>query len=118
MEEGRAATSGVIVTLPGQNPQGATDWLDNNRWAVAEEPFAIRGFRIQPGQAPVIEFHTERGRSYRVQYSDDAKNWKTCPQILSGIDGIRSWSDTGPPRTECPPAEAPARFYRLERLAD
>jgi hypothetical protein len=109
------------VAFTSSQPQNATNLFEgagNEGMVGAGVPFAISDFKMQPGQMPALQFHTDLGWSYRVQYSDDMVNWKTCPEILTGIGGTRSWSDSGPPLTDCPPTEVPSRFYRIERFGN
>ena len=65
----------------------------------------------------VLEFPAEPGRNYRVQYSADAIQWKSCPDIITTTGTKIQWIDRGPPSTDCAPATVPSRFYRIERLA-
>jgi PhoPQ-activated pathogenicity-related protein len=68
---------------------------------------------MQPDATILLEFSSEPGRSYFIQYSPDLKNWKIVqPAIVA--DGSRvQWTDDGPPRTESTPTSTPTRFYRV-----
>lgn len=63
-----------------------------------------------------LEFVTEPGRQYFVQYSDDMLGWTTVLPAFTGDGAGRQWLDAGPPDTYPAPEEVAARFYRLLRL--
>ena len=63
-----------------------------------------------------LEFVTEPGRQYFIQYSDDLLGWTTVLPAITGNNIGHQWLDPGPPETYPPPAEVPTRFYRLLRL--
>ncbi len=110
-----------VVLAPGATPQEVADWLaglGNGTRLVTPQPFTIRDFQMAAGQAPVLNFNADLGQSYRIQYSDDTAHWKTSPQIIPGIGGVISWTDSGPPLTDSPPSSASSRFYRIERLGN
>lgn len=68
------------------------------------------------GGVLALEFVTEPGRQYFVQYSNDLLAWTTVLPAMSGPAGGRQWTDLGPPETYPAPAEVAARYYRLLRL--
>lgn len=93
---------GVEVTLP-QEPA-----------VSAGSGFAIdRSVRLDDG-AFLIEFTTQPGRSYRIEYSEDAANWKASPVGIRAAGTKLQWIDRGPPRTETAPPAAGSRFYRVK----
>jgi hypothetical protein len=64
----------------------------------------------------VVEFNSLAGHTYYVQYAADADGtggWKTALPPITGTGGGIQWIDNGPPKTECEPASAPTRFYRV-----
>lgn len=61
----------------------------------------------------LVEFNTLSNRVYAIQYSKDLSDWKTSLPAVAGDGSWIQWIDNGEPRTESPPAAAPARFYRL-----
>ena len=63
-----------------------------------------------------LEFVTDPGRQYFIQYSSDLLDWTTVLPAIPGSGSARQWLDPGPPDTYPAPAEVPARFYRLLRL--
>ncbi len=117
-----SVTLGSVNTFSsGTDPAVAAQWISSSgsgreTGALPEQPFAIRGFRKLPGEAPVIEFQTEPGREYRVQYCDDLVRWKSCPEIITHSEAVSKWIDSGPPFTDRPPSDVSSRFYRVERL--
>ncbi|MDB6035730.1 MAG: Matrixin [Verrucomicrobiales bacterium] len=78
-------------------------------------PLAITDTRVTNGLF-LVEFPTQLGRKYFVQYATNLATLKTNPQTSSpGVQGTGSrvqWLDIGPPRTETPPGLEP-RFYRV-----
>ncbi len=79
-------------------------------------PFAISRVNREADGSVMLEFPTELGKNYRMQYSADAIHWNACPDIIAGGGDTVRWFDRGPPSTESPPAAEPRRFYRVERL--
>jgi uncharacterized ParB-like nuclease family protein len=61
----------------------------------------------------LIEFNAEAGHSYRVEYSDDMRVWKTSPAPIVGAGTQVQWVDRGPPWTESHPSSKTSRFYRV-----
>jgi glutamine cyclotransferase len=80
------------------------------------KPFAITSCLMRADRSVALEFPAEPGRNYRVHYSSDAAHWKACPETITATGTTIQWIDRGPPSTECAPASAPSRFYRIERL--
>lgn len=62
---------------------------------------------------PALEFSSENGARYNVQYSADLQTWLTDPNALESSTGTIRWVDDGPPHTQTHPSTAPIRFYRL-----
>ena len=64
----------------------------------------------------VLEFPTQRDKSYYVQYSGTADGLATNAQtVLPAVRGTGNgvqWTDNGPPKTVTPPV-TPMRFYRV-----
>ncbi len=59
-----------------------------------------------------IEFPTEVGLTYYVQYQDAVGDpWKTSPVIIPGTGNRLNWLDDGAPNTDSPPTAT--RFYRI-----
>jgi len=71
-----------------------------------------RQLRLDNGDF-LLEFNSESGRVYFVQYSNDMKDWKTAWPSVAGTGNRIQWMDNGPPRTETSPVPEPARFYRV-----
>ena len=87
--------------------------------AMALEPQGLRGFVNGLDGGFYLNFRTEAGRTYYVQYRDHATDaWRTSfPAVpglgVPGVGSYQQWIDTGPPRTTSPPAAATTRFYRV-----
>jgi hypothetical protein len=53
-------------------------------------------------------------RSYQVEYSSDLFSWFGSPTgFVPASQSNSSWTDTGPPATDSPPALVSPRFYRV-----
>lgn len=61
----------------------------------------------------MVEFHSQSNRVYSLQYSGDLLEWKSAQPAIVGDGNWVQWIDNGEPKTDSPPAEAAARFYRL-----
>lgn len=61
----------------------------------------------------LLEFTSEIGAFYTIQYSSDATSWfNVVPDIIAG--GTRQqWIDNGPPKTPSHPSDCRSRFYRV-----
>ena len=100
----------VIETTPTGLPAVAGD-------AMALEPQGQRGFVNGFNGGFYLNFRTEAGRTYYVQYRDNATDpWLTSFPAVTGIGSYQQWIDTGPPRTTSPPAAAATRFYQVIRV--
>lgn len=64
-----------------------------------------------------VDFVTEAGRTYYVQYRDQdvAGIWQTSLPALTGDGSFRQWIDNGPPATGAKLVNTGARFYRVVR---
>jgi hypothetical protein len=71
-----------------------------------------RGF-LSANKTFLVEFATLFNRTYVVQYSADLQNWKSSEPFVMGDGGWVQWIDNGLPKTDSPPAEQSARFYRV-----
>jgi hypothetical protein len=61
----------------------------------------------------MIEWISQRGRTYFIQYGEDLKNWKTVTPAAIGTGTRQQWIDNGPPKTDSLPSERSCRFYRI-----
>jgi len=84
--------------------------------ALPQAPFAVTRIERQPDGGISLTFNAEPGRTYRVQYSDDASDWKTCADPILAGTSSEKWVDHGPPRTGSSPASSRSRFYRILRI--
>ena len=60
-----------------------------------------------------LRFNSDLNRTYLIQYSDDARSWRTAFPPVTGLGGLMDWVDDGPPTTDGLPANQPVRFYRV-----
>ncbi len=86
--------------------------------SYAPPPFGVNRCIKQADGSVVIEFTADPGKSYRVQYSEDAVNWKSCPVFIKAGGTKVQWIDRGPPWTDVAPSSRPHRFYRVGRLEE
>ncbi len=86
--------------------------------AMALEAQGQRGFVNGDNGGFYLNFRTEAGRTYYVQYRDDvAGAWLTSFPAVPGNGGFVLWIDTGPPRTRSlPTPSSTPRFYRIIRV--
>jgi hypothetical protein len=61
----------------------------------------------------MLEFSTQPDRAYVVEYTSDLNHWKGATPVLVGDGAKRQWIDSGQPKTDSFPGDAPQRFYRL-----
>lgn len=59
----------------------------------------------------LVEFPTEAGRDYTIEFSDDMKTWTKSQPSVQGTGERIQWMDSGPPKTTSYPTAS--RFYRL-----
>ena len=91
----------VSVTLPENAATATGDALAVDRCLYLEEG------------AFLIEFTSEPGKRYEIQYSNNHKEWIVSPVIIRAGGNRVQWIDRGPPRTESPPVGG-SRFYRVK----
>lgn len=87
----------TTATVPNPNPGGVIN-------------MALRVVQMS-GSGILIEFATETGKSYSVEYSDDMTTWKVSQPVIQGNGTKLQWIDSGPPKTESLPGAS--RFYRI-----
>jgi hypothetical protein len=70
---------------------------------------------LKPGMF-MIEFPSEPGVLYQIQYSDDGTRWLDSLSRIRAAGTRTQWIDQGSPRTHSPPGSG-TRFYRVKRIA-
>ena len=84
--------------------------------AMALEAQGQRGFVNGDNGGFYLNFRTQSGGTYYVQYRDNATDpWLTSFPAVPGNGGYVQWIDGGPPRTSSPPTGG-TRFYRVIRV--
>jgi len=68
---------------------------------------------VVTGGGVLLEFATESGETYTIQYSSDLTNWNNILPKIQGTGRRVQWIDNGPPKTSSHPSTQQARFYRL-----
>lgn len=87
---------------------------------VAGTAVPLRSVRVTP-QGPLLEWNSVAGKSYVVEYSNDAgKTWFSAVHRLSTSGTRMFWIDRGQPETKTKPVGVPnrpgGRFYRIKKL--
>jgi len=83
---------------------------------VQDTGFAIRGPFPQPDGGKLIEWNSEFGRRYAVQYSDDMMSWHQVKPAVTAPANRVQWVDDGPPKTASHPRTVAQRYYRIVEL--
>jgi hypothetical protein len=79
-------------------------------------PFAIDRASFLSPESLLLEFPSEPGVLYQIQYSSDGINWLDSLSRIRAAGTSTQWFDSGSPRTSSPPG-AGSRFYRVKRLS-
>ncbi len=79
--------------------------------------FALERIMRLPEGTLLLEFSSEPGRHYAIEFSDDGTRWRSSPTVVPSAGSRTQWIDRGPPRTTSPPATQSSRFYRVRLLA-
>ena len=102
--------AGALGTISDPNVSARTLVVDS-----------VRAFTnaAYPNGAVLIEFPTEAGRRYYVQYAPTAEGLagaagerRTAEPAILGTGSRVQWVDYGPPKTDSPPGQS-NRFYRV-----
>jgi len=83
-----------------------------------EIPVVIESTRRHEDLTVTLEFSTEVGSTYRIQYSRDSKSWHDITDRVLATENLMKWTDNGPPDTISHPSEDPERFYRVFETSD
>jgi trimeric autotransporter adhesin len=84
----------------------------------ADAPPFISRTVLLPSGAALVEFATQLGRTYEIQYSPDGSQWRAAVPRVAGTGTRIQWIDQGPPKTVSRPDAQPARFYRVILLPE
>ena len=97
-------TLSVVPILP--QPQNAAETLGQ----------PIGQVLVLEDQSILLEFDSDQGAEYVIQYSFDMITWYHSPVKVVGQTGRTQWLDQGLPRTPCHPRDCASRFYRVLRI--
>ncbi|WP_411845874.1 PQQ-binding-like beta-propeller repeat protein [Roseibacillus persicicus] len=64
----------------------------------------------------LLEFNSEPGSRYAIQYSYDMEVWYQSPVVIEAGTNRTQWLDQGMPRTDQHPADCDSRMYRVLQL--
>ena len=112
----------ITLTLeflhPSQNPLPAPTLTSTTALPrpALSTPFAIDRASFLSPESLLLEFPSEPGVLYQIQYSHDGTDWLDSLSRLRAAGTSTQWIDSGSPRTTSPPGPG-SRFYRVKRLA-
>jgi len=61
----------------------------------------------------LLEFNSQNGFSYYIQYMGESATWQTALPKVTGTGNRIQWIDNGPPKTASHPSTASSRLYRI-----
>ncbi|MGB6223568.1 PQQ-binding-like beta-propeller repeat protein [Haloferula sp.] len=93
----------TLVTEPESDPAAGDAGLAVDRCVLLDDGL-------------LIEFNSQPGALYEIQYSNNATDWKVSPVRIRAAGNRVQWIDRGPPRTDAPPSDKSSRFYRVREL--
>ena len=79
-------------------------------------PFMIDKATVLPGGEVLLEFPSDPGGRYLIQYNDDNTTWKSTGAPITAGGNRVQWRDAGPPKTSPHPSAVPSRFYRAAKI--
>lgn len=93
--------------------------LDSVENQTSGEGVEVDRCEVLPNGDVLIEFPSQIGGTYTVQYSQDGETWtNVIPDVVAGGTRLQ-WIDNGPPKTSSHPSGEKLRLYRvIERDAD
>ncbi len=103
----------AVVTAALDMAQTAAAIVEAVNIAAAPAPAHIQPIVTVLNGMPVLDFATDKGMIYIVQYSADLKEWDSAQPVVVGTGARAQWSDSGPPRTKAAPLSVATRFYRV-----
>jgi hypothetical protein len=101
------------------NPQLSTEVVLNPPDLTVpegQEGLAIDKVTALAGGEMLIEFTSEPGKSYQVQYSADGLIWQESLPAIRAASNRTQWIDRGLPRTGRHPSLDTSRLYRVRAL--
>ncbi len=98
----------ITPPLPFATPGFATgSWVQ-----AGTQPVIQRGF-VRGDGTFVLEFSPVWGRLHTIQYGSTPGEWRNVAFPLMGAGSLVQWIDDGPPKTDLPPRQRAARYYRV-----
>lgn len=71
--------------------------------------------KVLADRSILLDFETEPGKTYEIQYTIDLQTWVTSPVPINAVANRTQWLDQGLPRTNCHPSDCPSRMYRIRK---
>jgi len=97
----------------GFEPSFEIELLDLEAEPGAGEGILVDRCEVLPNRDVLIEFDSQIGQVFTIQYSDDGLNWtNVVPEVVAGGTRLQ-WIDNGPPKTSSHPGEEKLRLYRV-----
>ncbi len=130
MIDGRAYIDLPASLAPGNTYKITIQYFSQDRTTIPKPnfvvtsavPVVVKGVvpasALQPratftGGQVLLEFGSEKGKLYYIQYSSDMGIWKTALPKVTGTGSRIQWTDNGAPKTDSLPLESGCRFYRI-----
>lgn len=79
--------------------------------------FEIDRILSLPAGEMLLEFTSQPGRLYAIEYCSNGKAWSSSPLRIRAAGNRVQWIDRGPPQTDSPPSTQPSRFYRVREIS-
>jgi len=84
--------------------------------AGAGPSFEIDRLQRMAGGEMLLEFTSQPGQFYAVEYSADGTVWHRSPLRIRAAGNRVQWIDRGPPQTHTTPATESTRLYRIREI--
>lgn len=84
----------------------------------AGQAFDIDRLLRLPSGDMLLEFASEPGQRYSVEYAGAAGVWQRSALVVRAAGNRVQWIDRGPPQTDSHPASVGSRFYRIRKLEE
>lgn len=82
-----------------------------------EAPFIVDRLFSEGDEEFTLEWTTEPGKTYEIEYSTDLSGWNKVSPTPTAVSHRIRWKDQGPPQTESLPGTDGKRFYRIIRIS-
>lgn len=117
-----AAGESVVLTLEYHSPTSRelptpafelVNTLPENGLIVVPGNIDPDRISAMPDGSMLLEFASNPGKRYRVQFTNDMVTWHNSPTIIDAAANRIQWLDQGLPKTNCHPKDCRMRAYRI-----